>query len=188
MTKSKRLVILFLVLHLWCFYQSCVSAAPRKSSKAEYSTRSEHDDDEEGQEDEPEKKVSRRFNPLLLPFKAIGFWRQFIPPMDIITFGILLSGITMASVAVVVINGMTLIAMITAHPILARMMPTVLTTLGVDPDGVDTIIDFLAGSFASVGEDMGMTSIPQAILSSLVKTWVQSFASTLSQAALDNYQ
>jgi hypothetical protein len=69
-----------------------------------------------------------------------------------------------------------------------KFLPHVLEALGMNPDSVDAVIDSLTGSLAATGDQLGLGPLPQVILSSIVKTWVQSFASTLSQAAIDNYQ
>ena len=51
-------------------------------------------------------------------FTGLHAVKLFIPSMDIISFGILLSTIAVSSTAMLAVNGLGLLAVVTVHPIM----------------------------------------------------------------------
>jgi len=156
----------------------------------------DHGDHEDHEDHDTEYSVSRvsksRRNPSIRMISIfLKQLRQFIPPMDIITFAIAFMTILAAPVAVTLIVILGLIAMVTAHPILRVIFPSLLTAIGADSTSGGNILNSISLSLSEfLGQDpsLGLAGIPNALLTSIIRTWIQAFASTLSQAALDNYQ
>lgn len=106
--------------------------------------------------------------------------KDFVPPMDLLTFRILLWTIMASKAAVNAIQTETFTEIITA-----RLFPSLLQFLGANPDEVDQFMTSLSSFIStSIGADpkMGFASVPTALLNTIIQTWIKAFVSTFVQA------
>ena len=140
---------------------------------------------DDGQQLLPQMSASK-MSPNFLLITGLQAIKPFIPPMDIISFGILLSTIALSSTVMLAVNGLGLFALVTVHPILGEFASGLLASFEGNSSGFDM---FLGSLTASAGIDVeegdggnGLGAITNAILSGLGKTVLQSVTSTLAES------
>ena len=175
MDSCKLLLFIFGIL-LTTHTTSSIQRRPQSQQLIEI-TDNENDD---GQQLPPQMPVSQMLPNFVLT-TGLQAVKPFIPPMDIISFGILLSTIVVSSTVMLAVNGLGLLALITVHPIMDQFSPGLLASFKGNSSGLD-ILESLAAGTNTEGGGNGLGALPNAILSGLVKTILQSVTSTLAES------
>jgi hypothetical protein len=128
MFHKSSLITLLIAIHFCCFYQSCVAEAVRRLTqgvnpprKSQSHTRPGFRDNDIGDEDEDNEvesgsrhgKRGTDMSSGTIMITLIRILRSLVPPLDIVTFGIMAFSIFATTVSVLAINGLSVLALVT---------------------------------------------------------------------------